>query len=485
MRSPLVLASLLVVVGCGSHAEDRRWAKLLPPPTTPEASKPQLSVYSFPTPPDQKQTLSVKDLTGEGQAAYIALLRDSKDQAAFRRSVAAPIAPAKGLGATADPSFDRTLVIGVQKDQAAGVADRLMRTVVRIAPHNGEFTFSGYTVVATDNQVQSIAHLDTKTESSIDAKFAPSAGGLAGGSLEGKVDHTRETSADISRQYEKLNVDIQPGLVVITRESERGLDVVGNTIVKISLKPTPNRDVGSGINVFLVGDQTLFKDEVVLQPTDAKLEFETFASPLKCALSADVSMDYRTRRVVNGMEYYTEGKQDVQLIDGTVPVTAVELVGADETAPSLWQILVGPASTVLVAGRADGTRRLLTFNNYEAAQAFSSWLRRTGAETIGKDGVTLGAGGRPLRNAESTLLPTARHVRRSTSAPRSTNRSDAVSKRARTALPSVGFQPKGVNRVASTCHSSPLHRIRDVFWESLLLEIGEGPAGDVGRELPS
>ncbi|WP_034161409.1 hypothetical protein [Sphingomonas sp. ERG5] len=399
MKARVLLLGLLLA-SC-AHPEDRRWANLIPPPgTAPADAVPNVSVYAFPTPADPKPVTKLRDLSGEGQAAYIDKISTAADAGALRRALAAPIARPAGLGATERPSLDETVVIGVQKQRLAAIGDRVMRTVVTIVPTRGSFEFAGYTVIATDNQVQSIAHLETTSEASLDASLAPPIKGFGDNSIAGKLSRSVTTSADISAQYEKLNVDIGPDKIVITRESERGLDVIGNTIIKLSLIPTPPAGMGSAGNVFLVGDQDLFKDGAVLKPGDASLDIDTFAFPARCPLTADVSMDYRVRRVVRGAKYYTEGKQDAQVLDGQTPASTVELVRARDVTIPLWRIVIGDNQTAITVRRADNTSRFLAFNNYEAAQAFALWLRKTGATRIGKDGVVISSGGRPTLNAD-------------------------------------------------------------------------------------
>lgn len=88
----------------------------------------------------------------------------------------------------------------------------------------------------TDTKVQHIAHLETTTDPKLTTSLAPEIGGFADNGVGSELSHSRKTSADIVQQYENLGVDILPGQMVITRESERGLDVVGNTLIA---RPSP------------------------------------------------------------------------------------------------------------------------------------------------------------------------------------------------------------------------------------------------------
>jgi hypothetical protein len=218
--APVALVALLA--SC-AHPEDRRWASLDTSGAI-GAAKPTVQLYSFATPPDGRPATRLRDLSGEGQAAYIAAVTKTDDATGLRQRLATPIASASGLDATVPAVLNRTLVVTVRKADTAGIGDRLMRTIVTIRPVDDAFRFAGYTIAATDTQVQDIAHLETKTEGSLEVALAPPIKGFGDNSVTGKVSQSHSTAADIIQQYEKLNVDIQPREMVITRESERGLD---------------------------------------------------------------------------------------------------------------------------------------------------------------------------------------------------------------------------------------------------------------------
>jgi hypothetical protein len=197
-------------------------------------------------------------------------------------------------------------------------------------------------------------------------------------------------SADIAAQYEKLNIDLAPSRIVVTRESERGTDVIGNTIVKLTLVQTPPTGMSAADTVFLVTSQHLFDGGKPLEADAAEFDVDEIGIPLRCPLYADLTTTYLLRHVMRGTEYYTEGKQVVQIVDGTVSANPQLLVRAAETQQPLWQILYGHGA--LIVRGPDTLGHQVLFDNFSAAESFAAWLKLTHATGIGKDGLSFSPG---------------------------------------------------------------------------------------------
>ncbi|MGU3392294.1 hypothetical protein [Sphingomonas sp. M1A8_2b] len=346
--------------------------------------------------------MRLRDLTGEGQAAYIAQMSGVGDAATLRQRLAAPIDGEHGIGPTIRPGLDRTVVVSVQKPASAGVGDRLMRTVVTIKPVNRSFEFAGYTIAATDNRVQDIAKLSTTSDASLDVSLAPPIKALGDVGISGKASRSHTTSADIVQQYEKLNIDIDPETMTIVRESERGLDVVGNTIVNLTIVPRLPENGNILPLVFLAASQDLVQNGVLRTAKAASIDLEPLSPPIKCAVRASVTMRYLMRRVESGAEYYTEGKQTVSLVQGETRPAGHILVREEETQLPLWQI-VTPDGQGLIASPGLGASAPLVFDNYASAQEFAGWLDRTRAATIGKAKVQLRVNGAAIAASPSVM----------------------------------------------------------------------------------
>lgn len=397
MKRSYLLAALLL--GACAHPEDRRWATLVSR-TSDSGEKPIVAVYSFATPGEARPLTRLRDLTGEGQAAYIAQVGGRGDAAALRKKLAMPIDGDHAIGPTVLPALERTLVVSVQKPRSAGVGDRLMHTTVTIVPVGKGFEFAGYTIAATDNRVQDIAKLSTTSDASLDVSLAPPIKALGDVGISGKASRSHMTSADIVQQYEKLNIDIEPGAMTIIRESERGLDVVGNTIVNLTIVPQLPENGNILPQLFLATGQDLTDNGRLRSASTASIDLEQVSVPARCALRATVTMRYLMRHVVSGAEYYTEGKQAVSLLDGDTDPVLHTLVREEETQPLLWQIVTASGQGLTVSP-APGAQHSLVFDNYSSAQEFSGWLGATRARTIGTARVQLLVNGATIASPPS------------------------------------------------------------------------------------
>ncbi len=389
-------------LGACTHPEDRRWAALIPTLAGANADHPKVTVYSFATPEEARPPMRLRDLTAEGQAAYIAQMSVADDPSSLRKKLAAPITSEQGLGPTILPTFDRTLVVSVQKPLGAGVGDRLISTVVTIVPVENAFEFAGYTVVATDNQVQDIAKLSTTSDASLDVSVAPPIKALGDVGISGKASRSHTTTADIVQQYEKLNVDIEPKTMTIIRESERGLDVVGNTIINLAIVPKQPANGALVTQVFVAIGQDLVAKGALRSAKAASIDLEDTYLSQQCALEASVTMRYLLRHVVSGSQYYTEGKQTVMLIDGTTNPAIHTLIRKDETQPPLWQIVAANGHGLSVKPVL-GTPHILVFDNYASAQQFAGWLDKNRAGRIGKEGVLFQVDGGAITSKPSVM----------------------------------------------------------------------------------
>jgi hypothetical protein len=399
-RAPLLpLAALLSLTAC-VHAEDRRWESMATGAPS-DGDRPTVTVYAFDPPKPGGAKTSVRDLDGEGQAALIeAIAADPDKAAALRKAVAAPLEGEGGGGRVDRSRLARTIVISVAKGEESQPGDRLMRTVVTLTPRptGGEaplpFEFAGYSIVATDTKVQSIAKLETSSSASLSASIAPSLGPLGDGELGGELGRTHKTSADIAQQYENLGVDITPGLMSITRESERGLDVVGNTLVALTLAAPADAD--GRHSAFLAGTLKLYDKGKRLTADDATVEAQPFNYLARCDLEVDVTLRYQLRRIVGGREYYTEGKQAVEIVTETVNLPPQTLVRAADAQGSLFQILDERGSALLAAMPGSEKRRLL-LDSFDDAKRLANWLSAEGAATVGEAGTLLSFGAAPPR----------------------------------------------------------------------------------------
>ena len=384
------IATVLLLAGC-AHPEDRRWASMEPRTIEARDNAPraEVSVYAFIPPKPGGGKTGLRDLDGEGQAALIeAMASKPSDAAALRKNLAAPLG-SDGGGAAADKSrLDRTIVISVRKPDDSEAGDRLMRTVVKIRPlaapgGKSIFEFADYRIAATDTRIQNIASIETTSGASLSVGAEPGLGPLGAGSIGGELSRSHTTGADIVQQYENLGIDIRPDQLVITRESERGLDVMGNTLVELTLAPTAESEqVATGY----LASETKFDDKgKPLSDAEAEMKLVSLRYMAQCRLDVEVTLDYRLRKIIAGREYYTEGKQTVEIVKASARPTVQTLVRATEVQPLLFHI-ENDNGWVLLASKTGTDSQPLLFDDFETAARFAGWLTATQSDRIGSQG---------------------------------------------------------------------------------------------------
>lgn len=391
--------SLLALSAC-AHPEDRRWkVRTALEAPVPKTQLPDVEVYSVAT-PSPPGKIKLTELSDHGQAALIeALAGTGVDAAALRTWVASPLSadkPASGLLDRAN--IDRTLIINVSKGIEAEPGDRLMRTVVTITPRRAPgatrppFEFAGYTVAASEFKVQDIAHLETMSEASLTATLAPTIKGTGDNSIVGALSRSHTTSADIKQQHEYLTVGITPSRLRITRESERGNDVVGNTAIALTLATPPHTDRPSA---FLASSGKFFTKGKAVAPKAATLAIRPFRHLAACPLEVDVELHYQMRRIVRGREHYTEGKQHVAIVSDTIKRPGQILVRGEDALGELYQVIIyagGREEGALMASTVDGGQHRLLLSDYGEATALAAWMKGRRDTVIGADGTRLGLG---------------------------------------------------------------------------------------------
>lgn len=373
----------------------------------PEDQRPSVSVYSVPSEASAKTKL--RELSDSAQAALVySFAEPGLDKDALRKALATPLegaAPEPGVDDRT--SLDRIVVVSVRKGLNAQPGDRLMRTVVTIRPHpdashaGGRFEFSGYSITATDTRVQSIAHIEDQTDRSLEVALSPKLGPLGSGGVTGHVGHTTTSSADVAQAYENLNTDIAPDRIIISRESERGLDLAGNTFVALTLaglSPSGQAGVGQPQD-FLASSVKIYDKAKPLAWSAAELDVKPISVLNKCPFLADVELDYIVRHIQGGADSYVEGKQTVSLVrDHAGPFTQI-LVRAEDVQSPLFQLVVtrrGKVQGAVQAQTVDGANKRLLFEDFDAARAMAHWLRPGGAMRFKASGIVLTMGSRPI-----------------------------------------------------------------------------------------
>jgi len=451
LRSLGLSLFLSTTLGC-EHWEDYRWSggdpivkpltnqqiRELPPLAKNWApavdgddidwQEPSVQVYSFPTPNPSQPPLAIKDLSDRGQAALIsALLKPGAKLDTLRAAVATPLSEEPGGIASVQESYSRTLVASVTKGVDALPGDRLMWTWILVKPRN--FRFRGYSIVATDNQVLNIEHVQTDTTGSLQAQAGKQLAlgqTVSSGSstntttltdtlgLTGSLSQQRTASADVNQQYMKLGADIWPHFLRIYRESERNLDVGGNTLVSLTVQADGWKSPAVEHVTARASKLKLTKSGTMSAPKAALFQLTIEKEPPHCALVADVRLLYQIRTIQSHRNTYLEGKQNVGIRQNATPWHAVTIVPANEVRPPSWEV-VNDQGFPIEASDVYRHRLPLDFSSFEDARLFAEWVQANGSWLaahphlpIGKTGVLLSMEGHALTRAQMKSLVAAR-----------------------------------------------------------------------------
>jgi len=358
---------------------------------------PKALVYCYevaPPPAEKPEELKVTGLSDRGQEAYVqAMAKKSGSSAALREDLGTPLGKKpeaeKKAAEIASTSLKRTMVISVSKGLNAATGDRLSWAQVEIRPVGDSFTFTGYTVAATEYDTIDIANVTRTRSFSLGAKLAPtlSSSVIGTGEIGSEFKAGKEVTAAIKQTYTKLDVGIQPCLLRITREGERSMEVNGNTFIKLTLK-TQGPDDRYTESYFLAHALKLEKDGVLLKPGKASAAFQLVRLPAACPLKAKVRLIYELRQIKGGAATYVEGDDIVNIKRGVSEDEQV-LVPTDEIIPPLWGLKVVSRSEakngmpVVAQIPLQGTMKVV-FTDYLSAKAFALWLSKYPVSKLGK-----------------------------------------------------------------------------------------------------
>lgn len=392
-----LLLTLLVtatITACAPKAPfDNRWAEKSPVPQTVEDSKdlnnpniPQLSIAAVPT--ESGSRMKPKDLPDHAGASYFEqLAKFSKTASEFVKLSGIPLGPnEKTLDTT---SFDRTLVITVSKG-AYRPGERIVRTRVTITPNN--FSFSNYTIAATEYSTINIDNVTSTQSVGYGAELSPNlTGTIAGtGNLSANYSNAISNTAQISQRIEQLTVSIRGDSLIVDRESERGLDLTGNTLIRLSLKVMDPDDDKFVDHQVIVNSTKIRDDQGLLSPEKASISFITATITKPIDFKAEASIEYVRRMILNGASTYTESDDEIQWVVNPAPAPKIEftLLPRREMEVPRWVIRTSDQKQTLFIKTLEGIRQV-RFTDFGAAQELVGWLKNMCASKVGSQSLLI------------------------------------------------------------------------------------------------
>jgi hypothetical protein len=279
-----------------------------------------------------------------------------------------------------------------------------------------DFSFAGYSLVATAYNSLDLDKVDVKNDYSGSAEINPTLSGTIKGPLDLKagIDHSTEHSYTITDVAPKPYIDLQPCKLTLTEGSEPNQDLTGSTIVKLTLvansftsaaaTPTTRcRDTQNDVVYhFISSSQNFFKDGKPLPPSKAALTAANVQYN-RGTLHAKVKMDYEYRYVSWGASTPIEDDDRAKYSRGTVfasndgrqssPDGHVAVVDGGDPGGALWALCTGPST--LAAKQADGQSGTLLFDDLTKATEMVSWLAIRKSWMLGTTSLSVSGRGQP------------------------------------------------------------------------------------------
>jgi len=323
-------------------------------------------------------------------AEYIAALSSNPDwspnPAALRANLAAPLIPPPTPQETVDQTvFHRTVIVSVRKENFNPV-DRLEATTVTIKLDHARFD-SWDTLVTPYTTINAGTIQLTQargTTEGLTASAPATAAFPLSLTLGGSQTDTRVENLAAMEQKEAVSVTVdKDGVLTIFRQGGYGIDLTGNTIIKVDLTY-----IGESRSIYMHSVTYNGKDDKPLPPVEVKLTATPATTPdLGAKVTAQVGLTYTIRHVVKGGDTYEESDDDIveTTITNKDPQTVV-LIPEREVVPANFALYEHAGEHRLVEAQMAGasSSSVLCFATYESAQTFLRFLRGPARAQPGK-----------------------------------------------------------------------------------------------------
>jgi hypothetical protein len=375
---------LIGLAACAAHPSLLRWSTPNGAANLSTWQEPSLYVTSQPA--DPSPALTVKTLGERPAAAYVeALAAHQSDPDRLRASMATPIKKTAG-GSDDHIKIARVFVVDVQRN-GVRPGDRYMMTKVEIRPTtspNGElaFHFSDYQAASTDYTTINVGTVNITSQVASSLSVTPTFAGASAATASYGVTNTDAATRNINERPQ-LSVNVGSDEITVLRTGAEGIDLAGNTLIKLSLELPPPESIS-----YFIAELDIRDDKGALKPPKAaklKTKQAFVADAHDIAVLAKLS--YVDRDITRGEEYVDEGKQAIAFRSGDTGWKRFLILSRQDMVTPLWVIKHGNATISAFNGLDFQT---LSFDDFDSAQEFTLWLKHYRAHKIGN--LTLFAG---------------------------------------------------------------------------------------------
>jgi len=332
-------------------------------------------------------------------AAYINVLANPKVSPTakdLRTNLAAALTSASSPASVADNRtvFHRTVIVTVRKEGGFNPADRLEATDVSIIPVPAIARFDSWDTLATMYTTINAGTIQlTQVRGATENLTAGAPSGApvsASGSVTASQTNTRVENLTASTQAETLSATVEQDgkALVIHRQGGYGIDLTGNTIIKVDMSyaGTP-----TSTYIFSVAKYVDAKGNWLPAKTLILTATPVSIVPPGTPVTANITLTYTVRHVKSHDDTYEDKKQEVLELTSTAPSKTVTLIPVREASPPGFGLFsaVGPYRDFAVNAARPGRAPVgLCFDSYNEASDFLAYIKAANTRTPNRVGDT-------------------------------------------------------------------------------------------------
>jgi len=371
----------VVLAGCAAAPKDlQRWVNQ----TGVDDWAPPYFIVSAQSSAEPASQMSVRNLPDHAAATYIAeaaAWMKKKDPDELRQFLTKPIA--SGDSSHLDQTrLGRVLVVDVERTTVRP-GDRYVATLVEVQPSVGGdgrplYEFVDYQIASTDFSTINLGSINISHQVAESLQLTPTIGAAASptASLGAATTNTSAATRNVTDRSE-LSVSVTPARVTVVRRGAEGIDLVGNTLIKLGIQFQEG-----ATEVIYLAASDLFNDDGTPKTADkAELKVVSVERPRLEMAYLCAKLKYTDRSIDSGREFLDEGRQTVSYRHDTAASwQAFPVATSEELRGASW-ILTGRNTALTVSLGA--FQYPLAFASYTAADQFRAWLRVRRANVIG------------------------------------------------------------------------------------------------------
>ena len=327
-------------------------------------------------------------------AAYINVLANPKVSPTakdLRTNLSAALGPASSSAADNRTVFHRTIIVTVRKEGDFNPADRLEATDVTIIPDKARF--DSWDTLATAYTTINAGTLQlTQVRGATESLSGGAPSGAVSASVGASQTNTRVENLAATNQAETLSATLE-GLdgaeLVIHRQGGYGIDLTGNTVIKVDMSYSSNSENPTSTYIFSASSYVNAKGNWLPAKKVALKATPVSIAPPGTAITARVILKYTMRHVKSGDATYEEKDDDVIELTSAPVTKTVTLIPAREASPpgfGLWEA-TGPAKDFAVNIARPGRGPVdLCFDSYNEASDFLAYMKAANAKNPSRIG---------------------------------------------------------------------------------------------------